>query len=453
MSNYAALISPLVLSGSRKSDGTPNDTGTVYAYLPDTTTPGVVYADAAATVQVTQPITLDAGGRIPYATYPDGLYAITPLRLLIQDSDQLTVSDTTFVPASAGNTGLNVTGWTDSTVALAFAKLYASTGGPDGQYQESPGATPRTIQAILRGLQVMPQDFGAAADGLTDDTTAIQAAITQAVALGGRNVFFAPGTYKISAALVVPAAASGVGLIGAGRLCTTISQSAVGLDAIQLASGSSGTTISGLSVSGGITAISATSASLTNILYCSLIGTTDCILLTSSSSTNVVGCALGSGLIAGVVGIAVAGTSGSLYVSNTLFAGANAGGILKGIAWAAAASGALFNIVDCPSLAGAVTPFDLSALSTDPGLTQRGNGVDNLTTNIAASSTPTTYTPKPYYSNLTLNANSTSGTGGILVANPSPALVASQIGRVILFTFINGTGSAVTWTFGANYKL
>ena len=44
---------------------------------------------------------------------------------------------------------------------------------------------------------VTPQDYGAVGDGVTDDTTAIQAAINAATTAGG-TVFFPKGTYKVS---------------------------------------------------------------------------------------------------------------------------------------------------------------------------------------------------------------------------------------------------------------
>ena len=44
-------------------------------------------------------------------------------------------------------------------------------------------------------------DYGAVADGITDDTAAINAAITAANAAGGGTVFLTPGTYGITLAL------------------------------------------------------------------------------------------------------------------------------------------------------------------------------------------------------------------------------------------------------------
>jgi hypothetical protein len=68
-------------------------------------------------------------------------------------------------------------------------------------------------------------DFGAAGNGSTDDTTAINNAITAAAALGagGGTVYFPPGTYSHSGTIV---GKSNVRLLGASRYATIIKRSA-----------------------------------------------------------------------------------------------------------------------------------------------------------------------------------------------------------------------------------
>src|SRR5512135_1658208 len=131
----AAQLSALSISGSRLSTGAPNATGVVYAYEPETTSPAVLYADAAATIVVTQPVTLDNGGRVPLATYPEGLYVTAPVRLLIQDVSGNTVTDTTFWPSDARTDALVNAGFTGGTVDAALSAVFSSTGGPDAEYK------------------------------------------------------------------------------------------------------------------------------------------------------------------------------------------------------------------------------------------------------------------------------------------------------------------------------
>jgi len=72
-------------------------------------------------------------------------------------------------------------------------------------------------------VNVKSDQYGALGDGVTDDTTALAAALTAAAGAGGQGsggiVYMPPGTYRISARLVVP---YGVELRGCGRLTTTI---------------------------------------------------------------------------------------------------------------------------------------------------------------------------------------------------------------------------------------
>jgi hypothetical protein len=62
-------------------------------------------------------------------------------------------------------------------------------------------------------------DFGAVGDGTTDDTTAIQTAITHVQSNGGGIVFIPAGTFKITGTLTITAA---VRLLGAGRYTTVL---------------------------------------------------------------------------------------------------------------------------------------------------------------------------------------------------------------------------------------
>ncbi|CAB4164202.1 Pectate lyase superfamily protein [uncultured Caudovirales phage] len=76
--------------------------------------------------------------------------------------------------------------------------------GPVGSFTQSgTGAVTTTVQAKLRET-VSVKDFGAVGDGVTDDTAAIQAAITACGGASGKSVYFPAGDYYISAAISVP---------------------------------------------------------------------------------------------------------------------------------------------------------------------------------------------------------------------------------------------------------
>ena len=116
------------------------------------------------------------------------------------------------------NTSARIVG--DGTGAIATSVPDASLVGysPYGT-----GAIATSVQTKLRE-SISVKDFGAVGDGVTDDTTAIQAAIDAVYGLGGGRLLFPAGTYKVSAAPLT--LRDRVQLIGAGSQCTTLDFSA-----------------------------------------------------------------------------------------------------------------------------------------------------------------------------------------------------------------------------------
>lgn len=81
-------------------------------------------------------------------------------------------------------------------------KILSSAGSAVvGFVQAGTGAVARFVQDKLREF-VSVKDFGAVGDGVTDDTTAIQAAINS-LGAGGGVVNFPPGVYLISSTIIV----------------------------------------------------------------------------------------------------------------------------------------------------------------------------------------------------------------------------------------------------------
>lgn len=90
-------------------------------------------------------------------------------------------------------------------VLQAFDTTLGTSAGSNsvGFLQAGSGATARTVQGKLRDT-VSVKDFGAVGDGVTDDTAAIQAAITAVLASGENGeVLFPIGTYLVSAPLQI----------------------------------------------------------------------------------------------------------------------------------------------------------------------------------------------------------------------------------------------------------
>ena len=87
------------------------------------------------------------------------------------------------------------------------------------------GAVTRTWQAKSRDMRSV-MDFGVVGDGVTDDTTAIQAALT-----AGGNIWVPPGTYLISGTLTMPASSS---IFGGGPLVSVFQRSGLVLNFFEM---------------------------------------------------------------------------------------------------------------------------------------------------------------------------------------------------------------------------
>jgi len=465
-----SLIGPLSISGSNTNTGTPNAGGSFFAYIVGTTTQTPIYSDAAATIAIAQPVTLDNAGRIPYATYPNGLYCVGPVRLYVLAADGSTViSDTVFQTVASGAALANAKFPAELTVDAGFTALGTSLGGIDGNYQAPTGTTPRAVNAVLSSLQLTPQDFGALGDGLHDDTSAIQAALNALKAAGGGTLYLSPGTYKTSATISL-SSATGIAVKGTGSSASVVNQTNASADVFDFTSCTS-LYLSGFfmshasSTSGNAITLSQCSSVFAERIGCNPLFT---IGLYSSGNTssgltliscNLQGKASGRGLksetpftviIGGSYGI-VSGypmefTLGAANVS--LSGGINffpSGIGSTGILFNAALTGARFSVVGCPSLGLNALPFDLSGLSTDPHLFQVANGVEGITYSAAIGNTLSILSQ---YGHDSVLVAASGGAGTMTVAAPVPTPAAER-GQYFVTHFKNASGGAVTWSLNA----
>lgn len=210
----ASLVSWLAYSGARKVDGTPVATGYAYFYQPDTTATQVsVYSDEDGLIAVSQPVRLDASGRAV-------VYTRVAARVVVQDSAGASVqlqdrgNTVTAAQVEIENpvaTGTDLTtgsqvqsGRTDLDTFLS--NLYESLGTTDGSVLV--GGTARKIKDAFSATtaifyNVQDSVYGARGNDSTEDSGAIQAAITAAEAAGGGIVIVPPGTYKVSTTIAV----------------------------------------------------------------------------------------------------------------------------------------------------------------------------------------------------------------------------------------------------------
>jgi len=150
------------------NNGVPLSGGKVYTYAAGTTTPLTTYTDYTGNTANSNPVILDSRGEC---------------------SIWLGTSSYKFKLA----TSTDVEVWTVDNISVL-------TSSANITYVESgTGAVTETVQAKLRLGYVYPEDFGAAGDGTTNDTTALQNAINT-----GRDVYLAAGkTYLHTTALSV----------------------------------------------------------------------------------------------------------------------------------------------------------------------------------------------------------------------------------------------------------
>jgi hypothetical protein len=244
------------------NSGNPLTGGKLYTYTAGTTTPAVTYTSSNGVTAHTNPIVLDAAGRVPNSGevwLTDGLQYKFLLKdandVLIATYDNIVGINSNFVnftneqeiqTATAGQTvftlttmqyqpgtnslsvfvdGINQYGpgaqyaylETDSTTVTFISGLHvgaevkfttsainASSYGDAFQISYTPPFTGSAATNVGDKLAqtVSVKDFGAVGDGVADDTAAIQAALD--VDSGNVSVYFPKGVYIITDTILIP---------------------------------------------------------------------------------------------------------------------------------------------------------------------------------------------------------------------------------------------------------
>lgn len=171
------------------ANGTPLDSGSLFIGEIDKDPevfPIACFWDAALTIPAPQPIAISTGYVVNGGARAELYIAVEAYSLRLRNRSGVQVD---YLPRT-------ITGFT----------------------QSGTGAIARTVQSKLRD-QVSVKDFGAVGDGVTDDTAAIQAAITAAIAQGGGRVVVPSGIYRYTALTIN---GSGVHLVGNGERATIL---------------------------------------------------------------------------------------------------------------------------------------------------------------------------------------------------------------------------------------
>lgn len=182
-------LSPLAGAGSQFFDnnGVPLSGGLLYTYTAGTTTPQTTYTTNAGTIANSNPIQLNAFGRLDNEVW---LTQGVSYKLVLKDSGGSTIG-----------TYDNISGIND--VSGQITAIYAALAAPTGSnligfIQAGTNAVARTAQSKMREWFSV-KDFGATGDGVTDDTAAIQNAFT--AANGTKSVFIPDGSYVVTTSI------------------------------------------------------------------------------------------------------------------------------------------------------------------------------------------------------------------------------------------------------------
>jgi len=169
------------------NNGDPLSGGKVFTYSAGTTTPQATYTTSAGNVAHANPIVLDAAGRVPSG----GEIWLTDsisYKFVLTNSTGTTIG--TYDNISGNGSGI--------------LPLFSASNGSSlvGFLQAGANAVATTVQSKLRE-SVSVKDFGAVGDGVTDDYSAISAAINSVsygtgIYQSGPSVYFPPGTYRCS---------------------------------------------------------------------------------------------------------------------------------------------------------------------------------------------------------------------------------------------------------------
>lgn len=184
-------------------DGQPLEAGYIWigtANLNPITNPISVYWDAALTLPATQPIRTIGGYPVNSGT-PARLYVNSDYSIQVQNRNGSVVYSAPAATERYGN-------------LITFADITGQLGSDRVNFlQAGTGAVTRTAQAKMRDV-VSVKDFGAVGDGVTNDTAAIQAALTWAGAQTTATIYFPRGAYLITSKLSLTG--SRVSVVGDG---------------------------------------------------------------------------------------------------------------------------------------------------------------------------------------------------------------------------------------------
>jgi len=186
----AVTLSSLAGAGAQFFDnnGVPLAGGLIYTYTAGTTTPATTYTSSTGLIAHSNPIVLDAAGRI--ATGEIWLTSGVEYKFVVKTSVFVQLGSYDNIPSINDLTSIYADLANTTNPALGDALIGFRQSNSAGNL---PGAVGRTVHQKLQEF-VSVKDFGAVGDGLADDTAAFAAAV---LAAQGKTILIPAGQYLI----------------------------------------------------------------------------------------------------------------------------------------------------------------------------------------------------------------------------------------------------------------
>lgn len=477
----ARLLESLWVTGY----GASAASGFVFFYQPGTLTPVSVYSNDAASTVVTQPVRLDANGR---TSAP--LYLKAPARCIIQNSGGATLVDIERIDGDRAElVALANPSWPSSTSEnAAWTALATSLGGTDGNFKAAgTGSIARSIQSkVSEAISV--KDFGAKGDGVTDDTGAFVSAIAYATSIGGATIRVPAGTYLVASTLAI--AASNIQLSGDGQTASIIKNTsstgiAISLSAVANVSftdlsiaNSATSTAAAISITGASSIISLTRCTITGhrigisqpsgtlptgVVFSGGLSLVGCSITcdgnAAASAVNAVN-AVVSGFITtlsvgGGSAAVVSVTAGAVVLYSCSLLGGVGVSTTSASAWLYGnrSNGAIYSTSTGAAIISGMSSGTLP-LAQIPGVAflnpDQGSWGDTGPVKTQSIGTTSAYVPD----NTKYRCHRVIGTAaGITITISNPSTVQPSGGSRFSILFTNTSGGAVTWAFGATYRV
>jgi polygalacturonase len=180
--------------------GVPLTGGKLYTYSAGTTTPVATYTTSAGNVANTNPIVLDAAGRVSSEIW---ITEGTSCKFVLKSSTEVQIWSHDNIQGAGDFSEEIAAVYTDLANTSNVAKGDALVGFKQSNTAGVlANAVARTVHQKFQSY-VDVKDFGALGDGVQDDTTYIQNALNSVSATNGGRILISDGVYKITNVLLM----------------------------------------------------------------------------------------------------------------------------------------------------------------------------------------------------------------------------------------------------------